>query len=132
MNIAKTQLVEFSMQWNNNVSQLSVFLDDHHIRPADQVNFLGLLLDSRLQFSDHIGHVYKNVSAWIFGLRQLFHYITWDVLITNYYDLVYHFLCYDDAIWGLKCIKTNVLFRLQNSPKNYLWIKKTTFMQKYI
>lgn len=77
------------MRRKYNVSQLSALLDNHHIRAVETINFLGLVVDYRLSFSDH---VCTRISTRIFVLSQSLHYVGRDVLITAYNGVVYLFL----------------------------------------
>ena len=62
--------------------------------------FLGLIIDSNLNFNDHIIHICKKVSKSV----GIFHKLGCDlpqyVLINLYYAFVYPYLLYCNIVWG--------------------------------
>ena len=70
------------------------------VERVSQMNFLGILMDSRLSFADHIKSISKKVSRGIGIMRKLSYIVPQSVLRTLYFTLVYPHITYGIEIFG--------------------------------
>jgi hypothetical protein len=74
---------------------------------------LGLTIDPRLDFSEHIHKVSRKLNSCIFILLRLSNFVNTQVLLTASYGCLYPHLSYGIAVWGAESSKTMTLFVLQ-------------------
>ena len=87
---------------NKNASKpdLQISIDGHSIDETDHTKFLGVIIDSKLNGTNHISYITGKI-AWGIGVitkaRKLFDKET---LITLYYTFIYPCMCYCNHVWG--------------------------------
>ena len=64
------------------------------------VKFLGITLDNKLSFSDHISEVCNKVSKSIAVMSKLSHFVPASVIRKLYMSLVYPYVTYGIEVWG--------------------------------
>ena len=99
LNISKTNFVIFSAK-NKPVKPVTIIINRHAIEQKDHVKYLGILIDSKLSFKQHITSITKKISRAIGLLYKLRHYVSKKVLIMMYYSLIYPFLIYALPVYG--------------------------------
>lgn len=62
--------------------------------------FLGVVLDEKLKFSQHITHVSSKISKSIGILYKLRNYLPLSTMKSLYYSFVYPYLMYANLVWG--------------------------------
>ena len=62
--------------------------------------FLGVLIDDKLHFSNHINQICKKISRSIGVIKKLSAYLPQSSLITLYYSIVYPHVIYAIKVWG--------------------------------
>ena len=77
-----------------------IFLDNSLIASKTKGKFLGVVLDNKLTFADHIKEVSSKISKSIGIIHHLKNYLQVPTLISLYYSLVYPYLTYCILIWG--------------------------------
>ena len=77
-----------------------VRLANSPILEVNSCRFLGVILDSKLRFVDHIDHVCSKVSKCIGILYRLRPLLSLKCLVNLYYALIYPHLDYCVTIWG--------------------------------
>ena len=60
---------------------------------------LGLILDAKLTFNDHVTSILTTVHKLTSTLRKLYHYMPRDSLVTNYKSFIRPHLVYADVIF---------------------------------
>lgn len=78
----------------------------------DSVKFLGVYLDSKLSWDQHINFLCKKISTNIYLLRNLANNVSQRTLITAYHGLIHSSLSYAILVWGHSSHSANV-FALQ-------------------
>ena len=76
------------------------------------VKFLGLHIDSTLQWKDHEELIAKKISKGIFLLRNLSCRVPAGTLRTAYFALCHTHISYGLLVWGHSCIR-NRIFKMQ-------------------
>ncbi|KAM3835771.1 uncharacterized protein M6D78_010277 [Vipera latastei] len=99
-----------------NQTILSLTMGGEVLPPVDRARNLGVLLDSRLNFEDHIGSVTRGAFAQVCLVRQLRPYLDRDALRTVTHVLVTSRLDYCNALYmGLPLRTTRRLQLVQNA-----------------
>ena len=98
VNTTKTKIMLFS---NRNIPHLpNVYFNDAVIEWVHSIKYLGMTIDSKLLFAEHIGQVHRKLSG-ILGLFYSMHnYMPRSTMMTLYYSLVYSKVCQNIIIWG--------------------------------
>lgn len=115
LNADKTKLVEFCMRGSssNPSNSLAFLLGEFEVNYSSNSSYLGIILDSKLNFSDHVNKVSSKLNSCIFLLRRLSCFGSSEILLTAYYGCFYPFLSYGVPIWGIENFKTKHIFSLQ-------------------
>lgn len=99
LNISKTNFVIFAAK-NKPIKNVTLLINNKAIAQKDYVKYLGILIDSKLNFNYHITAISKKISRSIGLLYKLRYYVNAKTLMMVYYSLVYPFLTYAVAVWG--------------------------------
>lgn len=92
------------------------------IKTADRVKYLGIFLDSKLTFTDHINKINSKIRFLITQFRRIGPFLTPQVRILLYNSYVKSHLTYLSPFWGLGS-RTDIdrLQRTQNRVVKYLY-----------
>lgn len=115
VNTAKTTFLDFNIRApvDGASGSSSILLGDSVINSSESTNFLGMTLDSSLNFHLHMGKVCGKLCSGIFLLRRLSSFANTDILLACYYGCIYPHLAYGLPIWGSENSRTLYIFRLQ-------------------
>uniref|UniRef100_A0A1B6K909 Reverse transcriptase domain-containing protein n=1 Tax=Homalodisca liturata TaxID=320908 RepID=A0A1B6K909_9HEMI len=113
INTAKTKLVDFAIRNQLDNECLNIIIGDTEFSPSATVNYLGVVFDRNLNFSNHIEKVTGKLSSSIFLLSRLACFKSADILLLAYHGCFYPYLSYAVPIWGHESTKTQYVFRLQ-------------------
>ena len=84
------------------------------------VKYLGIYIDSHLNWKIHVHNISKKVKRSIGILSKVQYYVILEILLQLYYSLIYPFLTYDVLLWSNTYTSTlNALILLQ---KRVVWI----------
>lgn len=97
INLSKTNLMNFNNFKNHS---FDIYFDGNIIRNADNVSFLGLILDPKLSWKDQIEKVCNKINGFAFALYKLTKVANINTAITAYYAYVESVLRYCLIIWG--------------------------------
>ena len=100
LNVKKTHFMVFDTARSSNQINNQVIINGQVIDRVDSTKFLGVLLDSKLNFKKHIAHVRSKVSKGIYILgraRKFFDEIT---LKNLYYAFIHPYFTYCREVWG--------------------------------
>ena len=100
LNVSKTNFVIYAPV-NKPMKSITILINKQAISQKDYVKYLGVLIDSRLTFQQHISSITKKVSRTISIMYKLRHFVNKKVLISIYYSLIYPFLIYAIPVWGV-------------------------------
>ena len=99
LNLSKTNFVIFSAK-NKPLKPVTIIINRKAVEQKDYVKYLGILIDSKLSFKQHITAITKTISRSIGLLYKLRHYVSKKILIMMYYILIYPFLIYALPVYG--------------------------------
>ena len=116
LNAKKTKYTIFGHQVNNNNQKLKINNQEiEQINENKSIKFLGVHIDKKLTWKNHVHHINSKLSQINFVLNKIKIFVPKTVLKTLYYTLFQPHLNYNILAWG-------------NAPKTIL--KRTTILQK--
>jgi hypothetical protein len=115
LNVSKTNFMIFkpSNRGRSNINQ-EIVINGQNIEQVHSTKFLGVIIDSKLNWSSHINMVKNKVSKGIGIICKVKNVLAQNTLLTLYYSFIYPYLIYCIENWGCAA-KTyvNSLFKLQ-------------------
>ena len=100
LNTDKTKFVLFYTAQKHLTNNISLRKSNEQIEQINSMKYLGVLIDSQLNWKDHILNMSKKISKSIGIIWKLRHFVNSQILIQLYYALIYPFLTYDCMVWG--------------------------------
>ena len=101
VNLEKTFVTLFSTRNTTNLE--NIFINGEIVKFAVQVRFLGVHLDPKLNFVNHINHICSKLSRTVGIMYKLRRNVPEPVRINLYYSLFYPYLIYCNLVWGGAC-----------------------------
>ena len=93
----------------------TVHIGDKPLKRVSSTKSLGLRIDQRLVWEEHVDSLCKRISTALGGLRQARRYVPQETLITIYNALIKPLFDYCDIVWGnLNSTLSARLQKLQN------------------
>lgn len=111
LNIAKTNLIKFSLRQEN---QLIISYKDQNLVSTGHVKFLGIEIDSQLNWKSHIHYLAGKVSSFVYALRTISNEVNEEAALSAYYAYVNSRIKYGIIFWG-NSSEAPRIFRLQKS-----------------
>lgn len=100
LNVKKTKILLFE---NRQCTYPNFSYNGTIIEVVKSFNYLGLQIDSRLKWQDHINHVIKKITPYIFILRRLRNIFNKPVLKIIYSSYILSNIMYLNPIWSNTC-----------------------------
>ena len=122
LNIGKTNFIMFGLKHVPNTITLNI--NDTAIERVYCTKFLGVYIDSKLTWKDHIDHIALKVARGIGAINRAKHILPRNLLSVLYYTMIHPYLSYCNIIWGsasaivlnkLKVLQKRVLRIMSNS-----------------
>ena len=101
LNVNKTYYMLFSNTRTLPPSDLQIILDGMNVRREQNCKFLGINIDTKLNFKFHISHVRGKIARSVGIFYRLQYYFPRKILVNLYYLLVYPYLLYFIISWGV-------------------------------
>ena len=95
--------------WN-----ITIKIDGKKIEPSTHVKYLGLLIDSFLNWNFHIDELSTKLSCAVGMLAKIRHYINAMTLSMVYHGIFSSLLLYGSQIWGQSNQSVSKMEKLQN------------------
>ena len=97
-----------------NIEHISLNIDGQDIAEVTSSKFLGVIIDNKLNWRDHVSFVCRKVARGLGVIIKAREVLQKGSLISLYYSFIYPYLIYCNQIWGSAC-KTQIepLFILQ-------------------
>ena len=97
-NIKKKHFMVFS---NKNASKpdLQISIDGDSIDETDHTKFLGVIIDSKLNWKNHISYITGKITRGIGVITKARKLLDKETLITLYYTFIYLYMCYCNHLW---------------------------------
>ena len=91
-----------------------IIISDSSLTCIKSTKFLGVIIDNKLNWSEHIQYVKNKISKSNGILRKIRHFLDKNTLRNMYYTFVYPYLIYCTEVWGNACIThLNPLIKIQ-------------------
>ena len=117
-NIAKTEFMVISTRQKflaENCSEINIQLDGHPISRVEHAKALGLIIDDRLSWSNHIKELCRKISSAIGALRRIRFLISLATAVQIYNALIQPNFDYCAPVWdGLSSYLCEKLQKRQN------------------
>ncbi len=88
LNVAKTQSLCFASQYYRHDTALNILIDKQQILQVNSYKYLGIVLDSKLSFNEHIERLTKKSKQRIGSICRVRNYISRNVALTFYKAIV--------------------------------------------
>ena len=87
---------------NKNASKhiLNISIDGHKIDETDHTKFLGVVIDSKPTWKNHIFYITGKIAKGIGVITKARKLLDKNSLIILYYTFIYPYLCYCNHVWG--------------------------------
>ncbi len=127
LNVSKTNFVIFSAV-NKPTKPVTIVINKKAIEQKEYVKYLGVLIDCKLTFKQHITAVSKKIARAIGLMYKLRHFVSQNISIMMYYSIIYPFLIYAAPIWGnTNSTFLNALYVLQKKFVRIITFNRTTY-----
>lgn len=110
LNVEKTRLINFETRSDN--VEFRVNLEGVELASSPQTSFLGIMLDNKLGWKQHVSLVVEKLAQFCYALRALAANADRDTCFVAYYAYVYSRLCYGVVVWG-NSVDANRVFIMQ-------------------
>ena len=143
LNISKTNIVHFTL---HEAIELHLEIDNQSINQKEQVLFLGMLIDSHLDWEQQINKIHNKIKSGKFIINKVKNMLSKKHLKTLYYSLIQSYIDYglilygkadDQYIKNIRNIQKNVIRIITHSAYNseieplYKECKIMTLSQRY-
>ena len=102
INTEKCYVIIITPKINSNVKDFSVTLDNSPITFKNHIKYLGVFIDSKLNFHFHLNVVANKLSRALGSQCKLKHVLPQNALLKLYYSLFHPHLLYGLVTWGSK------------------------------
>ena len=99
MNISKTQYMVFSGKKMED-HPININIEGNYLDRVYTTKFLGIMIDDKLSWKDHIIYVSKKISKGLGIIQKARKCLKSETLLSLYYTFVYPYLTYCNQIWG--------------------------------
>ena len=106
LNVDKSSFMLFTHSQARH-DDIQIRLGDRTINQVKSIKFLGIHIDNRLSFNDHIANLARKLSQTIGIMYKMSSFVPSNILKMIYFSLFYPHLIYGISIWG-GCGSTNV------------------------
>ena len=100
LNLEKTYSMLFSLSPVTRSLPLNLSINDFPIQRVHLIRFLGVIVDDKLTFSQHIHHISNKISKSIGILNKVKRVLNEESLLMLYNSLIHSYLHYCNLIWG--------------------------------
>ena len=101
INVSKTNYIIFNPRKKNvKLDSNNIIINGSSILRVDSVKFVGVVLDSKLLWTEHISFIRGKIARGIGIICKARKYFTKSTLLTLYYTFIYHYLTYCVEVWG--------------------------------
>lgn len=99
VNFEKTNYIIFATK-NNMNKEIKLKYNETYLKSVKAIKFLGLLIDSNINWKDQVKYISKKLSAACFSLRQLSQLVSKETLKIVYFSYFHSIMSYGVAFWG--------------------------------
>ena len=101
LNVKNTHYMVFS---NKRIpANIDLMIDNERIGETCKTKFLGVIIDNKLTWKDHINYISGKIARGIGVIIKARKYLNKDTLLCLYYSFIYPNLTYCNQVWGNTC-----------------------------
>ena len=101
LNISKTRYVIFKTRGKvDKTNSLNVYIDQVKLKNVETTKFLGVIIDNRLSWSQHINYIKNKIAKSIGILCKARKFLYTTTLVTLYNCFIYPYIIYGVEVWG--------------------------------
>ena len=101
LNISKTQYMIFKNKGKaDKTDSINVYIDQVKLKNVESTKFLGVIIDNRLSWSQHINYIKNKIAKSIGILCKARKFLYTSTLVTLYNSFVYPYITYGVEVWG--------------------------------
>ena len=109
-NVLKTNYIHFRGRKSNDNLALNIKLDDISLERKTCTKFLGVYINEKLDWSDHVKHIVTPISRNIGVLYRIKCFVSDRILLYN--SLILPHISYCNILWATsKCVTNNILLQ---------------------
>lgn len=125
MSVSKTKYILFETKNSSRDGYFSeIAFAGGVVERVNNFKYLGLLIDSKLLWEDHVDKTLKEIAPFVGILRKIRYFVDKKVLTNIYYAHIHSRLCYCLPIWSACSIDRKMrLQRLQNKAVKFMQFK---------
>ena len=116
LNVKKTHFMMFTNK-RYSIAKIEIKIDNEPIEETTKTKFLGVIIDNKLTWKDHIMYISGKISRGMGIIIKSRKFLYKQTLLNLYYSFIYPYFIYCNQVWG-------------NTYKTYL--QKLTLLQKRI
>ena len=91
-----------------------VVIDNHDLTQVNSAKYLGVIIDHKLNWAEHISYVKSKISKGIGIMYKARHFLPKKALLMLYHAYIYPYMTYCIEVWGCASqTQLNCLFLLQ-------------------
>ena len=114
LNLGKTHYLLFSSNPQIRSREIDLKINNTPIEKATNTKFLGVQIDDKLSWSQHIDYICSKIRRSIGIIKKASNTLERNTLITLYYSIVFPYLCYCHIVWAkASSLYLDRLFKLQ-------------------
>ena len=98
LNINKSKYMIVSKK--RSIPKMKIMINDTELLECDSYKYLGVYIDKKLNWKDHIDHTCKKVAKACGALSKIRHSVDINTLKNVYHALLYSYLRYGIILWG--------------------------------
>jgi len=100
LNIKKTNFIIFHPPQKKTQYSVKLFINGEGIKQVNTIKYLGIYIDSHLNWKAHVSYIAKKIKRCIGVLSKIRYFVNISVLIQLYYSMIFPFLSYGIITWG--------------------------------
>ena len=100
LNANKSNYILFEKQKNNDDVNRTLQIDTEAISRVQSTKFLGIIIDDKLNWHDHIDHCRRKISNGLYAMNINKNILSCNNLRLLYFSLVHPHLTYGNILWG--------------------------------
>ena len=102
LNVNKTAYMVFNKKGNQYINNpnFALKIGSNTIDEVKFTKFLGLYIDNKLQWTNHIKHCKSKIASSLYAIRAAKHVLSYEHMRTLYFSMIHPYLDYGIMLWG--------------------------------
>ena len=98
--LSKTHYVVLKFNKAQIPLNMIIKIGDEILKEKENVKFLGLYIDNKLNWQEHIKNLKSKLNSSIYAMNKVKRQLNTNILTTLYYTLIYPYIDYGITLWG--------------------------------